>query len=235
MASGVIPFLRYGYSYADISASYYQDYVSNSRKPFSGSLRFKNSKYFGYSMYYNFLSQIRAYLVDERGDILSGGDIFYQQGLPKEFFIQFGAKYSTSDTKKNINDRGIKIANTVTERFKEGDVSAIEMVSLKGSTYYVKSALKISTGIKKVFNYDKYFFTFPLSLRREALKLDYNYYKLDDFDNNTLYINEFSLGVALDTLLVNVINLPINLKYVYSDNDKIADKNSFKFTIDFDF
>ena len=237
MADAYINFFRYGYNYGTIMASYYEDYVSNSRKPFSTSITLGNAKHFGYSMDENFLLEGSGYYTIDRGDNIVGGVANFTQGLPNEFFIKANTQYSKSNAKTNIDDRGVKIARTLVERFKERDISSFYMPSLIGSAYYIKDALAYGGEVKKVFNFSAYFFTFPLSLRRESLLVGYEHYDFTGFNNNIFTCNEAKANLTLDTLVLNIMPIPFAFEYIYNDkgDNKAINKNTFIFRIGLDF
>jgi hypothetical protein len=235
VADAKIDFLEYGYNYGYLRASYYEDYTSNSRKPLSASVVLGNSKYFGMSMYQNFAAELQGYGVDERGDSIYGAKGLLQQGLPHEFFVEGALQYSKSDSETNHNDRGVKVAKDTLEMFTDSDPSSVLMYSLKDEDYYAKEVSKIGAKVTKVFNYNTYFFTFPLSLRRESLYGAYNHYEIKEYGGTTIKPNEAKVGMEFDTLLLNVIPLPMVFEYIYNDNDVIANKNTFSFRVGFAF
>jgi hypothetical protein len=237
MADALIDFFRYGYNYGTIMASYYEDYVSNSRKPLSTSITLGNAKYFGYSMDNNFLLEGSGYYTVDRGDNIAGGLADLTQGLPHEFFIKASTQYSSSNAQTSMDDRGVKIASTLIERFKERDISSFYMPSLVDSAYYTKDALSYGVELKKVFNLDAYFFTFPLSFRRESLSIGYEHYDFTDFKDDTFTSNEIRANLTLDTLMLNVMPIPFTFEYIYNDDgdDKIMNKNTFIFRMGIDF
>ena len=101
---------------------------------------------------------------------------------------------------------------------------------------YVQNATKITSQIKKVFNADAYFFTFPLSLRREALFGGYNYYRLKSFyETKYKEDREFKVGILFDTYLMNLLSLPITLEYRYNTNENITYSHNFSINAEFRF
>ncbi|HEB82735.1 MAG TPA: hypothetical protein ENJ11_07725 [Gammaproteobacteria bacterium] len=233
---GSIPFLRTGYYYGSVDASYFQDYQSNSRKPLELSATLGNSKYFGVSMDYNFKLEGTAYGMEDRGDNAYGGRGVYQQGLPHEFFISFNGQYSSSDAVNSADERGIKISRvSLASALANSDLTTVVMPGLKNDPIYVKDVSKLGGSVKKVFNFSKYYFTFPVSLRREALYLGYNRYEITGFGGYTTGVNEATAGVTLDTLWLNIAPIPINLEYVYTDDENIANKDTFRVQLGFVF
>jgi len=235
VANAKIDFLGYGYNYGYIRGSYFEDYVSNFRKPLSTSLVLGNTKHFGVSMYQNFLLQLKGYGVDERGDGIYGGEILFQQGLPYEFFISTNYKYSKSDANSGVDDRGVKLAKNLVGQFRESDPSAILMYSLKDVSFYTKEISKAGVKLTKVFNYDAYFFTFPISLRRESVYMAYNHYDLDTFYTSNINSNEVILGMKIDTTILNKVPIPMIFEYSYNDEISIANRDTFSVRLGYAF
>ncbi len=228
IANASIPFLQSGYYFGDIGASYFQDYTSNSRQPKGLNLTLANAKFFGVSNSANFFMSGTAYGAEDRGDKASGGVGLYQQGLPNEFFITARAQYSSSDAANSTDDRGIKIASSQAVIVEDSDLTTIIMPGIKTDPSYAKKVTKYGAQVKKVFNFSAYYFTFPISLRREALYLGYNRYEITDFASSKIGVNESTIGLELDTMWLNNIAIPINLEYIYTDDKTIADSSVFR-------
>ncbi len=227
IAYASIPFVQTGYYHADLSASYFQDYNASSREPIGVQLSVYNAKRYGASMFTNFLLRATGYGASDRGTLAYGGSADWKQGLPYEFFIGLGGQYSASEADSPLNDHGIKVTNYQPI---DADPTAIIMPSLKNSGY-AKSVTKGSAELKKVLNGAAYFFTFPVSLRREALYAKYNYYHIDNFGASTDEVNEAIAGFQFDTLILNVAPIGFALEYLYNDNQNYADENTFRFRL----
>ena len=233
LALASIPFLQSGYYFGDLSASYFVDYQSNTRKPLSTQLTLANAKYFGVSMDINFLLKGAAYAVSDRGDHAWGGRLRYQQGLPREFFIAFNAQHSQSDAASSRDDRGIKINATEFDRLAGADPSSIVMPSIRNNPSYTKEADKLGGSIKKVFNFSRYYFTFPLSLRREKLYLGYNHYRLTGFSGRATTLDETTLGLTLDLLVLNKLPVPLSFEYIHNSDDNLANGETWRVRLGF--
>ena len=147
-------------------------------------------------------------------------------------YLSILGQYSQTDADDTVDSRGIKITNSIIEQYSDSDPTAILMPSLI-DTGYVKSATKVGASLQSVFNLSAYFFTFPLSLRRESVFASYNYYALETFvsSDDIIDVNEAQLGMTFDTLWFNALPVPVSLVYIYNDNSDIADENSFKFSL----
>jgi hypothetical protein len=228
-----IPWLQKGYWAGNLNASYQQDYASNEREPLGLTLALSESEQFGHSLYENKAFYADTFKIRDRGDNGYGGTLFGQKDFPQEWYLSVGGKasYSDRDQKDTESRRGIKIDSKLHPFDK--DPGIILMGSLR-ETQYVKSAAKGSLTVKKVLNLSRYFFTFPLSLRREGLYATYSYYSIDDFQM-TRTVNEGTLGVRFDTVLLNNYALPLNLEYIHNDNQHFADKDKIRLFVDMAF
>ena len=236
IADAYIPFLSVGYNTATLRGSYYEDYESNSRKPLTASLDLLHGEQYGVSMFPNYLLYAAPYIAEDRGDHINGGEAAYIHDLSNEFYIDLSAQYSESDAVNNVDERGVKLVRSQSAKILDSDPSTVVMPGLK-NTGYLKSIAKASVALKKVLNFSVYSFRYPLSIRREAVFLRYNYYEIEPFSmlGNKIDVNEVVAGITFDTFLLHRIPVPVSLEYIYNDNDIIAEKNSFliKFGLEF--
>jgi len=234
IANAEIPFIQSGHYYASLMGSYYQDYESDSREPMSLSLNMMRSEQYGVSMYPHSLYALKPYTSMDREDNAYGAEASFAHNIASEWYFSLKGQYSNSDA-ENLDireSRGIKVTKTIIEQYSDSDPTSIFMPSLK-DTGYVQSAIKASASVQTVFNLSSYFFTFPISLRRESLYTTYNYYGLEYFGANATIedVNEVQVGLVLDTLWMNVLPIPITFEYIYNDNAIIAEENSFRFQL----
>jgi hypothetical protein len=227
-----LPIYTKGYYYASLSTNYFQDYDTLKREPLSGVFTLKRSTKFGKSYYYNSLNLLKLYGVNERDDNIYGGSYEYLHDLDMEFYIGFKTKYSKSDFTKKNEDRGVKISTTPYQE--DMDPSVIDMPSSSDITY-VKKAAYIEANIAKVLNFSKYYFTFPLSLRRESIYAKYRYYDIIDSEDIKYNVHEILGGLSFDSVVLNSYKIPVNFEYIYSDTEFIKDKNSFRVLIGVEF
>jgi len=182
-------------------------------------------------MYPNVLYSLVPYYGNDRGDDAYGGEATISHGLGNEWYLSLYGQYSRSDGDGVGEKRGVKITETAAERAIKDDPIIVVMPSLK-KTGFAKSALKTSFSVDKVFNFAKYYFTFPLSLRREAISLQYARYDIEPFHGNTnIAADEISVALTLDTLIMNITPIPITLTYLHNDNDDIAEEHTFRFSM----
>ncbi len=232
IAEAYLPFVKRGYYSAELRANYFQDYESNSRKPLSAALDLRRSEHYGVSLYRDFLLYASPYIASDRSDNAFGGEVAYEQGLPHQFYFELSGQYSQSDAESAVDSRGIKLTKSQIVRFAESDPTTVVMPGLK-DTGYVKSIAKGSVGVKKVFDLASYFFTFPISLRRESLYAAYNHYDVELFGEavENEQVDEAVAGVTLDTLWFNVLPVPITMEYIYNNNELFADEHNVRFRL----
>jgi hypothetical protein len=232
-AQASVPWLQRGYWMGNLDLTFQQDYLSYEREPLGLDFNIGQRKRFGLSLYDNSASYADVFAVWDRGDQTVGGTLSGQTDFPREWYLSVGAKGSFNDRDKRLTGerRGVKIQPEAT--LFDYDPSLISMGSLRDSVY-VKSAVKGGATVRKVLNHSLYYFTFPVSLRREGLYAAYNAYGIDDFQE-TRVINEYTAGVQLDLLILNSFQLPLNLEYIHSDNDKLTYADRFRVFVDLTF
>jgi hypothetical protein len=210
------PIYQKGYWSIDAKATYLIDHERSEKKPLSLSLNFLNHKQYGKSMYPNQKTAVTLFGTVDRGDQIGGIGLDYFSDIADEFYVSTSFKYAISDTddiygKKrgiNIDDNSFSIYN---------DPSSFTMPTLKNDIY-VKEALKGSFGLYKVLNLSSYFFSFPLSLRRESIYAKYNYYDITFISEKSADFNEYILGGSFDLLFFNKLPIPLTFEYMYNDN-----------------
>lgn len=232
-AQASLPWLQRGYWTGNMDVTYQQDYLSYEREPLGMRFNVGQNKRFGLSLYDNAAFYADGFTVWDRGDQTAGGTLSGQTDFPNEWYVSAAAKGSFSDCKiKKVGERrGVKIQPQAT--LFDYDPSLIYMGSLRDSIF-VKNAIKGGVTVRKVLNFSRYYFTFPVSLRREGLYASYNAYGINDF-KDTRVINEATAGVQLDLLILNSFWLPLNLEYIHSDNNEITYADRFRVFVDLAF
>ena len=226
--SATIPFLRHGFLDGALRMSYYQDYQTNTRQPLSATITLDRYEHFGVSLYPHFHLGGEGYFSHDRDSNNYGAKLQFAKALGNEVYTKMSAKYSQSDTVDFLSEKGVKLTKSIFESLQGGDPTSIVMPSLK-DTLYLKDATKASIEIKKVFNADAYFFTFPVSLRRESLFGGYTHYSMHGRANSYGGANEYKIGMLFDTYWMNLLPVPITLEYRYNDNTDIAEQDNFRF------
>jgi hypothetical protein len=239
IANATLPLYRAGYYSASLLATLYQDYQTKEREPLTLSLNLQRVEEFGYSMYENYINSLYISITQERDDKIYGVKYTLGSDLAYEFYLKASAKHSqtTSDiveSSAQVSQRGVKVSSSLSLY----DTTAISMPTI-GSSYYFKSASYAEVSLKKVFNFSSYWFTFPLSLQRESLYVNYRFYDLKRFDKSYDRVNlsEVTLGALFGVVAFNKLELPVTFEYIYSDDESgLVDENEkFLFYIGLDF
>lgn len=222
-----LPFLRSGYWSGQLQAGYFQDYVNIEREPASLSLAFSNAQYFGHSMFANKLAYLDVYVTQDRSDNISGGSIQLSKDLPYEFYVGAKAKYSESDGVANFNEsRGIELSSIIS--FVGYEPANFVMPSLTDDVYAHSVAFS-EVNISKVFNGSAYYFTFPFSLRREALSFAYREYDIKGVSGvagvDDVKINQSALRLTLDVAIMNKFKINYIIEAIHNDNDELTDED----------
>lgn len=225
-----LPFLRTGYWNGQIQAGYLQDYVNIEREPTSFGLTFSNTQYFGHSMFVNKLAYLDLYATQDRSDSISGGSIHLSTDLLDEFYIGAKAKYSESDALAKFSEnRGVELSSTI--NFVGYEPANFVMPSLTDDVY-AKSVTFSEVSITKVFNGSAYFFTFPISLRREALSFAYREYDIKGASGpasiagiSDVKIKQTAAKLTLDLAVINKLNVNYFIEFIHNDNDDLTDED----------
>lgn len=221
-----LPFLDQGYWTAEVASTYYQDYKIREREPASLQLNASYLEQHGKSWLPNREASFSAYGVKDRGDMTSGGKAHFTFGLPQQIYVELGGKYSGSDAPGfgGLEERGIELSRS--ENDLDNDPSRFVIPSLKQNVY-VQRAGVATIGISKVFDFSKYYFKFPLSLRRESLLLGYRYFDInDEAGAGSVQIGQSVLGLNLDVLILNVMPLTFALEAVHNDDTTLTDRSA---------
>lgn len=223
-----LPFLDQGYWTAELASTYFQDYKTLEREPVSLQLNAGLLEQHGQSWLPNREAAFSAYGVKERSDMISGGKLHFTWGLPYQLYLEAGGQYSGSDATSfgGIDDRGVELTRSSSNL--NNDPSRFVIPSLT-QDFYVQSASMAGASITKVFDLSSYFFTFPLSLRREALMLGYRHYDIDDEAGaGRVKIGQAVLGLDIDVLVLNMTPLTFALEAVYNDDTQLTDRKAFQ-------
>ncbi len=234
IAGATLPFYKAGYYNAALGATYFQDYDTLEREPLTTTLGVSRNEMFANSMYLNSSYSLVVYGAKEREDSLFGAAAGFRHDLPYEFYFKVSAKYSATDDDMtqivaDADTRGVKISANVELM----DISSINMPSVDNSMY-AKSIGYGEVGLTKVINLSSYWFTFPFSLKREAIYTKFRYYEVESFDAGLQKdeVNEAMVGMRFDIVFLNKMVLPLSIDYYSNDNeDYTKDSDVVKFTM----
>ncbi|RUM67259.1 MAG: hypothetical protein DSZ06_01565, partial [Sulfurospirillum sp.] len=223
------PLFQKMYKKIDTKLSYTLNSDKDAKSPLTLTLSLSDKRVFGHSMYINYGNFLDISYSLDRGESSYGAKSYFARDLGKEWYFNCNLSSAYSNLKKSGKKRGIKINSYQSSL---DDALSFVMPSLKDDLY-AKSIIKAGAGIKKVLNFDKYFFTFPISLRREAIYAKYNYYNIGFKDDSSGSFNEFTLGLKADMLYFNSLPLPISIEYLYNPDLKNSSDLRVIFDISF--
>ncbi len=226
--SANLPLYTAGYYAVNVGVSYYQDYNEYVRDPLSIKLSLSKAELYGFSMYYNNMDYLSIYASSIDENMIYGANYTFKRDIAKEFYLGLDLKYSKFDG--DIKDwyNGVKLTNL--SFTSDNDPTTIYIPSLDNSYYFITAGFA-EINVAKVFNISSYWFTFPISLQRESVYAKYRYYDLKYFDNKKYNFNEMTLGLTLATVMLNNLEIPLSIEYIYNDADFIKEENNFKFTL----
>jgi len=231
-----LPVIKSGYRRGNISLGYYQDYDDNARSPLVLSADIGRYERYGQAMFDNYVNAISLYTTYDRGDHAYGVDYTFSHDLPYKLFVGLRAKGVRTDYARVTTlpadadyTRGVQFTGYQSLLF--NDPATVVMPSLE-YTRFVRQAAVGELSVKKQFDGALLYFTFPLSLTREALYLKHRYYNILDFgeadeQNVHTYYNETTVGATLEMLLLNRLTVPLNFEYIY--NPDTQEIHNFRF------
>jgi hypothetical protein len=235
-----LPVIRSGYRRGDLRLGYYQDYDDNARSPLVLSADIGRYERYGQAMFDNYVNALSLYGTYDRGDYAYGVEYTFSHDLPYKLFVGLRAKGVRTDYERAAAvpadadyTRGVKFTSYQSLLF--NDPATVVMPSLE-YTRFVKQAAVGELSVKKQFDGRILFFTFPLSLTREALYMKHRYYDILDFaaaddtsdvQNAHTYYNETTVGATLEMLLLNRLSVPLNFEYIYNPDTK--ERHNFRF------
>ena len=210
------PFYHQAYKKIDSTLSYTLNSDKDAKSPLTMTLSLSDARSFGHTMYINYGNFLDLSYSLDRGDSAYGIKSYFARDLDNQWYLNLNLSGAKSEVKPTGKKRGIKI-DSYQNRF--DDALNFVMPSLSNDLY-AKSILKAGVGISKVLDFDKYFFTFPISLRREAIYGKYNYYNIGFKDDSYGDFSEFTVGLKADLLYFNSLPLPISIEYLYNPDLK---------------
>ncbi len=223
------PLMHTLYKKMDLKLSYLLDDKREEKEPLTLSLKYSNHHHFGHSMYLNDANDIALSVGLDRKDTMIGGRYHFSSSFAHQWYGAFDMRGAYAHIVGEGKKHGIKLQQ-YQNRF--ADALNFEMPSLVDDIY-VKSLANVGLSLYKVFDVDKYFFSFPISLRRESLYGKYNYYALQLQDKRERDFHEFTLGMTGDMLYFNSLALPISFEYIVNQN--LANANHVRVLFELNF
>ncbi len=218
-----LPLLTSGYWDAKLTLAYTQDYENLYREPLNLSFNLTNLEQFGFSKYPNRLNQLNLFVGSDRGTTLWGSSYTFRDDLPWQSYWGFKANYIQSSEVQVTQERGIELREGFGSLQSERASLSIPSFS---TTTYAKAVKMAELSLAKVFDGSLYFFSFPLSLQREALYAKGRLYEIDFTPTTQQTYYESTLGVELDLLLFNKLEMPLNIEWI--QNQEVADSNKLR-------
>lgn len=215
-------FLRRGYYSADLVTTYYQG-LSTSREPLAVELALKKMKSFGVSKYAQEVYSASIYATKERENSFYGTKLSAQKDIYDESYLSLLGQYSYA-VYNTYQSYGIKVNSNLLSL--DNDPSKVTMPSYS-EVLYLKDVLKAGAEFKQVFNFSHYYFTFPVSLRREVLSMGYNKY-IFNTASSAVNVNEYFSGLTTELLFFNKVSIDLN--FTYYNNDIYKQTDQFRLT-----
>ncbi len=224
------PLFAYAYERSDFRLDGYLDSDKNAKSPLALRWFWKKRRQFGHARYPAFFTQLTLFGIEDRGDYTYGARLGWMREIGDELYAGADLHYAKSSTDiEGRNQHGIWIDES--EVSYKSDPSRFVMPSLKFDIY-ADEAFKGEVSLAKVFNFSKYYFSFPLSLRRETLYGKYRYFRLGG-DGRHYRFNEYTLGLNLELLALHKAVVPFSIEWLRNDN--LRDPRTFRlfFTMQF--
>ncbi len=217
------PWFRHTYTRGDIDLNLHIDSDKDAKSPLSLSVRWRKAQQFGDSFYNDYLSQIALFAVEDRSDMTYGAHYTFGRDLADELYLGVDLHYAKSDTDSaGREEQGILVDDSAFAPFR--DASRFVMPTLQYEIY-AKEAFKGEISLAKVFSFSRYYFSLPLSLRRESLYGKYRYFSLKG-EKRYFSFSEYTLGVTLELLFLHKIVLPVTLEWM--QNDDLKESRNFR-------
>ena len=224
------PWYAQTYLHGDLFANLHLDSDRDAKSPLSVGAEVRKVKQFGDSFYPNLYHRGKLFGVEDRGDHAFGFRYTLSGDIADMLYGGIDLHYARSDTDRAASkERGILIDDSSFASF--SDPSRFEMPSLRYKIY-AKEALKGELSVKKVLNFSHYFFSFPLSLRREAFYGRYRYFSLKG-QKERFSFNEYAAGVTFELLFLHKVPVPVTFEWM--QNDDLKDPEHFRVLFDLQF
>ncbi len=221
-----LPFLATGYWRGEALLAYTKAYHTIYREPFTLSLDIANNKQFGISKYPNHQSELSLFATRDRESQIGGASYGWMHDLPLQSYIGLKGAYLKSNEANFFTEKGIEISDTFSDL--QLDKATVNMPTFIG-TEYAKEVKMVEVSLSKVFEVSRYFYSFPLSLRRESVYVKQRLYDIDFTDTINRRYNESVVGVEADVLLLHKIELPLSIEWLY--NPDVEDQKQVRVLI----
>ena len=217
------PLLRAGHWQANIETGYAQDYKNIERQPISLNAQAQYALQYGNSYFVNKLLAGGVFASQDRGDTMGGLQINAATDFSGQLYANGFAKHTqTNGQVSNFENRGIELSSA--GLYVGNDQTGLQVNGIRDDVY-AKQASAVGFGFAKVFDWAKYYLKFPVSIRREALSLDVKHYQLNEVAGfGDVSINQISLTLGLELLMVNKFPIRLNFESIQNDDETLTDK-----------
>ena len=219
------PWLEEGYWSISSTLAYTRAYNNIYRTPLTLSFDMLNKKQYGLSKYANELNALSLFISEDRDNKMYGATYNYKHDLPWQSYFGIGGSYLKSDTMDFGNEKGIELDNTFTFSYLQSDLATLNVPSFNIKTY-AQEVKMAELSLAKVFDGSLYFYSFPLSLQREALYAKQRRYEIEFTNTVSRSYNETTVGAEFDLLFIHKLEIPLSLEWIY--NKDIRDSNQVR-------
>ena len=145
---------------------------------------------------------ISLFISEDRDNNMYGATYTYKHDLPWQSYFGIQGSYLKSDTMDFANEKGIELDNTFTFSYLQSDLATLNVPSFNIKTY-AQEVKMAELSLAKVFDGSLYFYSFPLSLQREALYAKQRHYDIDFTNTVSKSYDETTVGAEFDLLFIH--------------------------------
>ena len=220
------PWMEEGYWDVSSTLAYTKAYDNLYREPLTASLDISNRKQYGFSKYANALNALTLFASDDRDNSMYGGSYEYQHDLPWQSYVGVKGTYMKSDKVNVYEEKGIELADTFSDL--QSDKATLDVPSFTFRTY-AQEVKMAELSLAKVFDGSLYFYSFPLSLQREALYAKQRRYEIDYSSTLQKSYDETRVGLEFDLLFMHKFTIPLSIEWIH--NKDVLDTNQGRILI----
>jgi hypothetical protein len=180
-----------------------------------------NQKQYGFSKYANSSNSLTLFASDDRDNNMVGGSYSFKHDLGWQSYLGLKGTYLKSDNVNFLEEKGIELDNTFSNL--QSDLGTIDVPSFTFRTY----AQEVKMGelsLAKVFDGSLYFYSFPLSLQREAFYAKQRRYEIDFTSTLQRSYDETTVGATFDLLFFHKVVVPLSIEWVHNKDVLDQDK-----------
>ncbi|WP_396588309.1 hypothetical protein [Bermanella sp. R86510] len=227
------PFLRSGFWYGSAELGYFQDYISFEREPLTLNMQINYQQQYGYSYFANKQASLTLANTKDRNTHVHSLEFKLWRELGGQFYTGIAGKHSQSSGRIDLITKGVQLETS--EGFIGTDKTGFTIPSLNNDTI-AESVSKAELSLAKVFNASAYYFKFPISLRRQALRLNYRYFDIKDTYISRVYsprvrFAQLEASLDFDTTILNKIPLTVRLSVTQNEDNPLTQNTNSQLQI----